>query len=65
VADETEIVAMHIHPCNCRYTEASFVKELESQGVGRPSTYASILETLKKRYVQVRTYNPDTMNTYI
>ena len=32
-----------------RYSEASFVKELEALGIGRPSTYAQILETLKDR----------------
>lgn len=33
-----------------RYTEASLIKTLEENGVGRPSTYAPTLETLRKRY---------------
>ena len=32
-----------------RYTEATFVKQLETLGIGRPSTFASTIETLKSR----------------
>ncbi|MGH7804464.1 MAG: type I DNA topoisomerase, partial [Candidatus Binatia bacterium] len=53
VGDRPKVVALEPkgHETNPppRYTEASLVKALEEKGVGRPSTYASIIDTIERR----------------
>ncbi|MBW1986216.1 MAG: type I DNA topoisomerase [Deltaproteobacteria bacterium] len=38
-----------------RYTEATLIKELEKQGIGRPSTYATILSNIQDRLYIIKT----------
>lgn len=40
-----------------RFTESALVKELEERGIGRPSTYASILSTIQERDYAVKEKN--------
>lgn len=53
VCTELEAIGHETQP-PARYTEASLVKTLESEGIGRPSTYASIIGTIIDRgYAQM------------
>ena len=51
-----------------RFTEASLVKTLEEYGIGRPSTYASIMNTLvTRKYVRIekRTFFPEDVGKVV
>ncbi|WP_125766474.1 type I DNA topoisomerase [Lapidilactobacillus wuchangensis] len=54
VGDEVKLTKtdpqQHFTQPPARYSEASLVKALEENGVGRPSTYAPTIDTIQKRY---------------
>ena len=51
-AQESRLVTQKTRP-PARYTEATLIKKLEALGIGRPSTYAAILDNImSKKYIQ-------------
>lgn len=74
VSDQVEKIEKQTQP-PARFNEASLIKTLESNGIGRPSTYSTIIKTIRSRdYVTVenRRFKPteqgkltvDTLNQY-
>jgi DNA topoisomerase-1 len=68
---ELLVEAKQTQPPN-RYTEAGLIKELEKRGIGRPSTYASIMNTIVQRgYVEkegrtlIPTDTGDVVSTFL
>ena len=54
IADKIEKFQHFTKPAP-RYTESSLIKEMEALGIGRPSTYATIMKTIKDRgYVTIQ-----------
>lgn len=54
IGDQVKLVdanpSQHFTQTPARYNEASLIKTLEENGIGRPSTYSPTIETLRKRY---------------
>ena len=72
VGDELKLETLkpgqHFTRPSPRFTEAGLVKELEKQGIGRPSTYASIISTIQDRgyvHIENRRFYADKMGDIV
>ncbi|MDD5376404.1 topoisomerase DNA-binding C4 zinc finger domain-containing protein, partial [Acidithiobacillus sp.] len=72
VGDEPQVLGVdpeqHFTEPPPRYSDATLVKTLEAHGIGRPSTYASIIQTLQNReYVAVeqRRFHPTDLGRVV
>lgn len=58
----------HFSQPPARYSEATLIKALEENGVGRPSTYAPTIDTIQKRYyvkVTAKRFEPTELGTIV
>ncbi|WP_261807145.1 type I DNA topoisomerase [Lapidilactobacillus luobeiensis] len=72
IGDQANLVKtdpeQHFTQPPARYTEASLVKALEENGVGRPSTYAPTIDTIQKRYyvkLQGKSFEPTELGEIV
>ena len=57
--------SQHFSEAPARYSEATLIKALEENGVGRPSTYATIIDTIEKRaYVELKKNSEKSKTKY-